>query len=106
MLRLRNQELLLTHGHTLTKLGQAAASENRVLSVMTDRTRKDSRTMKIATVVAMFYLPVNLVIVSTTVERILGIYSKADSLRPCSHFLALDSCNFIPVLTQVINLRV
>ncbi|KAI9775958.1 MAG: hypothetical protein M1839_000657 [Geoglossum umbratile] len=61
VLALRNQELLINNGALLMELGRAAASDNRALSKMTDNTMKDSRTMRIATVVAMFYLPANIV---------------------------------------------
>jgi hypothetical protein len=42
---------------------QADAVENRDMAVLADLTYKDSRTMRIATVIAMFYLPANLVMV-------------------------------------------
>lgn len=63
MLAFSNQELLIRNGVSLEQLARAAATDNKVLAVMTDKTQKDSRTMRIATIVAMFYLPVNLVVV-------------------------------------------
>lgn len=61
ILHLRNQELLVNNGAILTQLGQTTASESKALSTMTKYTVKDSRTTRIATVMATVYLPATLV---------------------------------------------
>ncbi|KAF1847232.1 uncharacterized protein K460DRAFT_352398 [Cucurbitaria berberidis CBS 394.84] len=68
VLNIRNQEYLIQSSHLQTQLGEAAASENRILSSISESMGKDSRTMKIATVVAMFYLPANLVMAFFSTE--------------------------------------
>lgn len=59
----RGQELQHENGLKLTQLVQADAVENKDMAILADLTYKDSRTMRIATVIAMFYLPANLVMV-------------------------------------------
>jgi hypothetical protein len=63
ILAFRGQEVLVKNGVSLAELAQAAAKDNKALAKMTDKTQKDSRTMRIATVIAMVYLPANLVVV-------------------------------------------
>ena len=58
-----NQDVLLRNGASLTQLAQAGAADNRLLTAMKDKTQRDSRTMRIATVIAIVYLPANLVVV-------------------------------------------
>lgn len=55
----------LQHGTSLklAHLTQADAAGNRDMAVLADLTHKDSRSMRITTAIAMFYLPVNLVVV-------------------------------------------
>ncbi|KAK2603129.1 hypothetical protein N8I77_009609 [Diaporthe amygdali] len=61
ILTFHGQELQHDTSLKLTQLVQADAIENRDMAVLADLTYKDSRTMRIATVIAMFYLPANLV---------------------------------------------
>jgi hypothetical protein len=58
--------VVVRNGASLATLAQASATENKILTNMTDKTQQDSRTMRIATIVAMIYLPANLVIVRIT----------------------------------------
>ncbi|KAI1212577.1 uncharacterized protein F4807DRAFT_472124 [Annulohypoxylon truncatum] len=57
------QELQHDTSLKLAQLAQADASGNRDMAVLADLTYKDSRSMRIATAIAVFYLPVNLVVV-------------------------------------------
>jgi hypothetical protein len=57
------QELQHDTSLKLAHLAQADAAGNRDMAVLADHTHKDSRSMRIATAIAMFYLPVNLVMV-------------------------------------------
>jgi hypothetical protein len=51
------------NGLRLTQIALADSAETKAIVSLTDKTSQDSRTMRIATVVAMFYLPANLVMV-------------------------------------------
>jgi hypothetical protein len=55
--------MVISNGLALQHLGQAAAQDNQNLAKLTEETQKDSRTMRIATVIAIVYLPANLVMV-------------------------------------------
>jgi hypothetical protein len=55
--------VLVRNGVLLAQLAQVGAADNKVLATMTDKTQKDSRIMRIATIIAMVYLPANLVTV-------------------------------------------
>ncbi|KAI2626054.1 hypothetical protein GGS26DRAFT_563097 [Hypomontagnella submonticulosa] len=61
ILTFRSQELQHETSQKLAHLAQVDASGNRDMAVLADLTFKDSRSMRIATAIAMFYLPVNLV---------------------------------------------
>lgn len=63
ILTFRGQELQHENSLKLTQLAQADAVENKDMAILADLTYRDSRTMRIATVIAMFYLPANLVMV-------------------------------------------
>lgn len=63
ILTFRAQELQHESSLKLTQLVQADAVENKDMAILADLTYRDSRTMRIATVIAMFYLPANLVMV-------------------------------------------
>lgn len=63
ILTFRGQEIQYENSLKLTQLAQADAVENKDMAILADLTYKDSRTMRIATVIAMFYLPANLVMV-------------------------------------------
>ena len=64
ILRFRDQELLYDNGLSLTRIGQADALEKKFMVVLADKNARDSRTVRIATVIAILYLPANLVMVS------------------------------------------
>jgi hypothetical protein len=53
------------NGMELTRIAHAQSVETKVMVSLADKTRQDSRTMRIATVIAMLYLPANLVMVSS-----------------------------------------
>lgn len=63
ILTFRGQELQHENSLKLTQLAQADSVENKDMAILADLTYRDSRTMRIATVIAMFYLPANLVMV-------------------------------------------
>ncbi|KAI1123893.1 hypothetical protein F5Y10DRAFT_285562 [Nemania abortiva] len=56
------QELLHQNGLHLAQIAERDSQETKTMALLSDKTYRDSRTMRIATVVAMFYLPANLVI--------------------------------------------
>ncbi|KAH6717630.1 hypothetical protein BKA61DRAFT_670054 [Leptodontidium sp. MPI-SDFR-AT-0119] len=62
ILTFHGQEIQHDTSLKLAQLAQADAAGNRDMAVLADLTHKDSRSMRIATAIAMFYLPVNLVI--------------------------------------------
>lgn len=66
ILKLYGQELMYHNGMKLTQIAQADSVETKVMVSLANQTSQDSRTMRIATVVAMFYLPANLVTVLPT----------------------------------------
>lgn len=51
------------NGLKLTQIAQVDSAETRVMVSLADKSFQESRTMRIATVIAMFYLPANLVMV-------------------------------------------
>lgn len=51
------------NGVRLAQIAQADSTETKVMVSLADRTSRDSRTMRIATVIAMLYLPASLVMV-------------------------------------------
>ncbi|EFX06080.1 hypothetical protein CMQ_4149 [Grosmannia clavigera kw1407] len=61
ILALRGQELQHDASLKLAQLAQANAAESQNMVLLADSTYKDSRAMRIATAIAMLYLPVNLV---------------------------------------------
>jgi hypothetical protein len=77
ILTFHGQELQHDTSLKLAQLAQADAAGNRDMAVLADLTYKDSRSMRIATAIAMFYLPVNLVMV-----RILTFLNFYTSLIP------------------------
>lgn len=58
-----NQETLVRNGVSLAQLARAGADDNRALATIADKTWKDSRTVRITTIIAIIYLPANLVTV-------------------------------------------
>ncbi|KAI8628747.1 hypothetical protein F5Y19DRAFT_476291 [Xylariaceae sp. FL1651] len=61
VLKYHGQELLHDNSLRLTQIAQNDAYETRTMAALANKTFQDSRTVKIATVIAMFYLPANLV---------------------------------------------
>lgn len=51
------------NGAKLTQIAQADSIETKVMVSLADATARDSRMMRIATVIAMVYLPASLVMV-------------------------------------------
>ncbi|KAI8630293.1 hypothetical protein F5Y19DRAFT_429563 [Xylariaceae sp. FL1651] len=62
ILTFHGQELQHDTSLKLAYLAQDDSAENKDMAVLADLTYKDSRSMRIATAIAMFYLPVNLVL--------------------------------------------
>ncbi|KAI0550438.1 hypothetical protein F4679DRAFT_542383 [Xylaria curta] len=62
ILTFHGQELQHETSLKLAYLAQDDATGNKDMAVLADLTYKDSRSMRIATAIAMFYLPVNLVL--------------------------------------------
>ncbi|KAL2870915.1 uncharacterized protein BJX67DRAFT_210551 [Aspergillus lucknowensis] len=62
ILKFNSQELIQNNGITLTQLTQTNTIETRAIVSLADQARQESRTMRIATVVAVYYLPANLVL--------------------------------------------
>jgi len=67
-LALRNQEMVICNGLSLEHLGRVGAQHNQNLVKVSEKTQKDSRTMRIATIITMVYLPANLVMVKTLLK--------------------------------------
>jgi hypothetical protein len=59
-----NGDLIHENGLSLRQLAFTEATERRLLSQFAEETSKDSKRMKIATIIATCYLPTNLVLVS------------------------------------------
>ncbi|TPX18291.1 uncharacterized protein E0L32_011789 [Thyridium curvatum] len=59
----RGQEVQCQNGAQLAQLAHIDLAETKTMSALTNKTAQDSQTMRIATVVAMLYLPANLVLV-------------------------------------------
>ncbi|KAL4966988.1 uncharacterized protein BDV14DRAFT_198452 [Aspergillus stella-maris] len=62
ILNLHSQELIHNNGMGLTQLTKTNAVETKAIISLADRARQESRTMRIATLVAVYYLPANLVL--------------------------------------------
>lgn len=58
------------NGVKLAQLAQSDATEKKIMVMLANKTAEDSRTMRIATIVAMFYLPANLVMVGLRFSNI------------------------------------
>lgn len=63
ILELRNQDLLNINGRQLHVIAEANAKETQVMAEVAQYAYNDSRTVRIATVIAMIYLPASLVMV-------------------------------------------
>ena len=61
VLKYHGQELLHNNGLKLTQIAQNDSQETRTMAWLAGKTYQDSRVTRIATVIAMFYLPANLV---------------------------------------------
>ncbi|KAK4182691.1 hypothetical protein QBC35DRAFT_147113 [Podospora australis] len=62
ILKLGGQELLQENGRKLTQIAESSMAESQTMNSIAHKTFQDARTTRIVTVVAMIYLPVNLVI--------------------------------------------
>ncbi|RYP79795.1 hypothetical protein DL770_006510 [Monosporascus sp. CRB-9-2] len=63
ILKLRGQELLHENGLGLARIAQANSTETKLIVSLADQTAQDSRIMRIMTLIAMIYLPANLVLI-------------------------------------------
>ncbi|KAI1497173.1 hypothetical protein F5X99DRAFT_413332 [Biscogniauxia marginata] len=61
ILKFQAQEIMYLNGVRLTQIVQTDSAETKVIVSLADATARDSRIMRIATVIAMIYLPANLV---------------------------------------------
>ncbi|KAI0890838.1 hypothetical protein F4806DRAFT_347369 [Annulohypoxylon nitens] len=61
ILKLHGQELLHVNSVKLANIAESSSNESKSLTVLADKTYQDSRMTRIATIVAMIYLPANLV---------------------------------------------
>ncbi|RYO97932.1 hypothetical protein DL765_010977 [Monosporascus sp. GIB2] len=61
IMNLYGQEMLHENGLRLTQIAQSDSHETKALATLADKTYRNSRTMRIAALVAMFCLPANLV---------------------------------------------
>lgn len=66
ILDFRNDEAIRENGTALRDLAAGASSENQFIVTIAEKTRKDSKVMRVATIIAIFYLPASLVAVRTT----------------------------------------
>ncbi|KAF7527348.1 hypothetical protein G7054_g10483 [Neopestalotiopsis clavispora] len=71
ILTFHSQELHLNNSFKLAQLAQADAAGRKEMAVLADLTFRDSRAMRIATAIAMIYLPINLVM-NANPQRSLG----------------------------------
>ncbi|KAI6780597.1 uncharacterized protein J7T54_008515 [Emericellopsis cladophorae] len=62
IINFRNQGILASNGAQLHRLAEDNALETKAMAEMGQRTCTDSRTTRIATIIALIYLPANLVI--------------------------------------------
>jgi len=60
----RNDELLHVNSDSLKEIANETARENKAMLIIARKSKADSKTMKIATLIATIYLPVSLVTVS------------------------------------------
>ena len=64
-MRFRNDELLFKNSVSLKEIADETASENKAMVSMTGQFVVDSRTTKLATLIATVYLPASLLTVSS-----------------------------------------
>jgi len=64
ILEFRNQEVMKANGIQLQKIAENDSEGKKAVADIAQWTYNDSRTMRIATVIAMLYLPASLVLVS------------------------------------------
>ncbi|KAI1178094.1 hypothetical protein F4777DRAFT_142287 [Nemania sp. FL0916] len=70
ILKLHGQELLHKNGLNLALIAQGDSHETRAMALLAEKTHDDSRIMRIATLVAMLYLPANLVVSFFSTEMV------------------------------------
>jgi hypothetical protein len=63
-----------------TQLAQASSVDDKNLASMTEKACNDSRIMRIATIVATFYLPANLVVVGLLTSAFPVLYVQLQKL--------------------------
>lgn len=61
----KSNEALNKNSDVMRELAVAAKSENELMAILAGRAQRDSRTIKILTVIALVYLPASLVAVSS-----------------------------------------
>jgi hypothetical protein len=52
-----------SNGFKLAQIAQEGSTDNKLMASLANRTHRDSRIMRIMTLIALFYLPTNLVLV-------------------------------------------
>ncbi|CAI4215617.1 unnamed protein product [Parascedosporium putredinis] len=69
ILKFHGQELLVSNGVKLAMIAEEDSAQNKVMASLTEMTHKDSRTVRVMTMIALIYLPANLILAffSTTI---------------------------------------
>lgn len=73
-MELRNQELLRLNMSQLQQLAEVNGVETKYMAQIAEQTNRDSQTVRVATVIAMVYLPANAVLVSRRLNCHLVLY--------------------------------
>lgn len=95
ILDFRNQDMLKSNGIHLHRIAEDNSRETQAMADTAKHTYNDSRTMRIATVIALIYLPANLVLVrvpdlKSLIQKPPEILSEVLMVRVrCRHFSAL-----------------
>lgn len=77
----RHDELVRQNGDSLRLISEQTASDNKNMVAVAHEAAADSRTMKIATIIAMIYLPASLVAVSSPLPFLPCMDGQADVMR-------------------------
>ena len=72
----RNDSTILENGFSLRRLAVTASSEGKLMLQIAEHTRKDSRTMRVASLIALIYLPASLVAVRCSIPSLLNLVRR------------------------------
>ncbi|KAH8598396.1 hypothetical protein B0O99DRAFT_738672 [Bisporella sp. PMI_857] len=102
ILKFHGQELMHHNGVRLAQMAQADSVETKVMVSLVDKTSQDSRTMRIVTIVALCYLPANLV-VSFFSTTLVWFESESEAVQSSSKYvLRVHQEIWIAALTTLI----